>query len=141
MDDLQILHDDHALLSAEVVHVVALIRSLEQNPGYTAPLFVDLSRQVELLRHQLVEHFAFEEHNAFPRVREAHTGAGPQLEHLCQQHEKVLAAFDEMLASLQATVEHDWSTAVARSDHFESVFTQHATAEAELLRKLSIPPE
>jgi len=141
MDDLQILHDDHALLSAEVVHVVALIKSLELNSDHSAPLFVELSRQVELLRHQLVEHFAFEEHDAFPRVSEAYTGAGPQLDYLCQQHEKVLNAFDELLASLQATIEPDWSTAVARSDHFESVFIAHATAEAELLRELSIPPE
>lgn len=138
MDDLELLHNDHVLLGSQVVHVVALLKSLERNPSSAAPLFAELTRQVELLRHQLVEHFAFEEAQSFPTLAANFPQLCPQLEHLRQQHGLLLRVFDELLASLHATHESDWSTAAACSDRLESRFAEHVTAETELLRGLSL---
>ena len=138
MDEVDLLHNDHVLLGSQVAHVVALIKSLEQNPSLTVPLFAELTRQVDLLRQQLTEHFAFEEAQSFPTLAANFPNAGPRLEQLRQQHGLILGLFEELRASLQTTCELDLATAVACSVRLESNFAGHVTAETELLRGLSL---
>ena len=138
MDDLELLlHNDHELLGSQVVHVVVLIKTLEQNTGPTVPLFAEFTRQTDLLQQQLREHFAFEEAQVFPKLGDALPHVSPRLDRLRQQHEKISEAFSALVASLQAGSEPDWSAAVARSEHFQALFSEHANSEAEILRELS----
>ncbi len=138
MDDVELLHNDHALLGSQVVHVVALVKSVDQNPSSAIPLFTELTRQMALLRQQLIEHFAFEEAQSFPRLAASFPDASPRLDQLRQQHGLILGVFDQLVAALQTTSEPDWSAAVACSNRFESNFTEHVTAETEVLRGLSL---
>ena len=138
MDDLELLHDDHALLSSQIVHVIALIKSLEGGQSSAVALVSEVLRQLEILRQQLHEHFAFEEEEAFSRLSDQHPAYKERLQHLIEQHDQILAAFEELRsipwAQSQGVSAPD---AAARCYRFESAFTEHAAAETELFREIS----
>ena len=138
MDDFELLHDDHSLLSSQVVHVIALIKSLGDNHQPSVPLFSEIIRQMGILRNQLLEHFAFEEEEAFPRLDDKYPTIRARLHQLLEQHDKVLAAFDDLRAALRAepraSIILDTS---ASCDMFEAAFEHHAAEEAKLLRQLA----
>ena len=138
MDDLELLHDDHTLLSSQVVHVVSLIKSLGdgQNPGVS--LISEVLRQMEILRQQLLEHFAFEEEEAFPLLGDRYPAIRTKLQRLQEEHERVLAAFDDLRSVLWAESKGlSAQETTTRCDQFEASFTQHAAAETALLQELS----
>jgi len=138
MDELELLHDDHSLLSSQVVHVVTLIKSLEDSGHIAAAYFSEVLRQMEILRQQLLEHFAFEEEEAFPRLDDKYPAIRSKLEQLQAQHDSVLAAFEALRSVLRAEKKEprvpDPSTSCNR---FESAFELHAAAETALLRELA----
>jgi iron-sulfur cluster repair protein YtfE (RIC family) len=138
MDELELLHDDHSLLSSQVVHVVTLIKSLEDGGQIAASHYSEVLRQMEILRQQLLEHFAFEEEEAFPRLDDKFPKVHSKLEQLQSQHDSVLTAFEALRSALwtetKASLVPD---ATARCDRFESTFQLHAAAETELLRELA----
>ncbi len=138
MDDLDLLHDDHALLNSQVVHVVTLIKSLGDKQSTSSSLISEVLRQTEILRQQLLEHFAFEEEEAFPRLDDRYPAIKSKLQQLQEQHERVLASFEELRSVLwdesQGLLAQDTT---ARCDRFESAFTLHAAEETALLRGLS----
>ncbi len=136
MNDFELLHNDHALLSSQVVHVVALVKALEQGTTSTASLFAELARQMELLQQQLREHFAFEEAQAFPQLRIARPDMAPALEPLHQQHAIILEAFEKLLTCVNSS-EPDWNAAAVLSDTFKTAFSEHAALEAQLFGKIS----
>jgi iron-sulfur cluster repair protein YtfE (RIC family) len=138
MDELELLHDDHSLLSSQVVHVVTLIKSLEDG-GHIAPLhYSEVLRQMEILRQQLLEHFAFEEEEAFPRIDGKFPKVHARLEQLQVQHDNVLLAFEALRAALWTEAKVPSAPdATARCDKFESAFQLHAAAEADLLREVA----
>lgn len=71
MDGWALLSDDHALLKLQVTHLVALTRALVEGDFECAELYAETSREVALLRHQLLDHFEFEETSAFPSPERA----------------------------------------------------------------------
>jgi len=135
MDDFELLNDDHSLLSAQVVHVTALMKTLEHDPSWPSPLKTEVIRQVEILRQQLLEHFAFEEAQTFPRIDNRFPHASSRVEELREQHAKVMAALELVWNNLQsARAPHQ---VLADCEVFRVVFTDHATEENELLRQLA----
>ena len=138
MDDLDLLHDDHTLLSSQVVHVVSLIKSLSDGQAPGVSLISEVLRQMEILRQQLLEHFAFEEEEAFPHLADRYPATRTKLQQLEEQHERVLATFDDLRSVLWAESKglsaEDTAT---RCDEFESAFTLHAAEETALLQELS----
>ena len=141
MDDLDLLHDDHALLSSQVVHVVTLIKSLGDNRGAGGSLISEVLRQTELLRQQLLEHFAFEEEEAFPRLDDRYPAIKTKLQQLQEQHERVLASFEELRSVLwDESKGLSAEDRAARCDRFESAFTLHAAEETALLQEASNSP-
>jgi hypothetical protein len=141
MDDLELLSDDHTLLGAQVIHVVALVKSRGEGHYETAALFAEIVRQTELLGSQLVEHFAFEEETAFPRLNHKYPAIGARLQILLTQHAEVLAAFNELRSAIRGEPELSSSQDTsAKSLFFESAFERHATEERELLRELAATP-
>jgi len=141
MDDLELLLDDHSLLSSQVVHVTALVRTLEQDTSVTSPLCSEISRQVEILRQQLLEHFAFEEAQAFPRLQEKFPHVTSDLQELGGQHAVILDALDAVQTALKANPEPAWPELIAHCDTFGAVFTDHAADEAALLAELTSTPK
>ena len=138
MDELELLHDDHSLLSSQVVHVVTLIKSLKDSGHIAASHFSEVLRQMEILRQQLLEHFAFEEEEAFPRLDDKYPTIRFKLEQLQAQHDGVLVAFEALRSVLWAdTKEPRVPDPSASCDRFESEFELHAAAEAALLRELA----
>ncbi len=138
MDELELLHDDHSLLSSQVVHVVTLIKSLEDTGNIAASHYSEVLRQMEILRQQLLEHFAFEEEEAFPRLDDKFPKVRSKLEQLQSQHDSVLAAFEALRAALWSETKVSRTPdATVRCDKFELAFQSHAAAETELLRELS----
>jgi iron-sulfur cluster repair protein YtfE (RIC family) len=138
MHDLELMHDDHSLLSSQVVHVVTLVKSLEEGSHIAATHFSEVLRQMEILRQELLEHFAFEEEEAFPRLDGEYPTIRPQLEQLQAQHARVLAAFEALRSVLWTEAKESRVAETSTScDEFESVFKLHAATETALLRELA----
>ena len=138
MDDLELLHDDHSLLRSQVVHVTTLIKALGDGQSPAVSLFSEVLRQMEILRQQLLEHFAFEEEEAFPRLDDKYPTLRTKLQQLSDQHENVLVAFEELRSVLWAESKGlSAPDAAIRCDSFESAFAQHAAEETEMLRELT----
>lgn len=140
-DDLELLSDDHTLLGSQVIHVVALLKSLSEARLDSAALLAEIMRQIELLGSQLAEHFAFEEVTVFPQLTHRYPAIGPRLQNLLAQHAEVLAAFNGLISAIPGDLESpNYSDTIAKSAFFESVFERHALDETELLSELTATP-
>jgi iron-sulfur cluster repair protein YtfE (RIC family) len=141
MDDLELLSDDHALLGSQVIHVVALLKSLSEARLDTAALTLEIMRQIELLGSQLAEHFAFEEVTVFPQLTQKYPASSPRFQNLLAQHAEVLAAFKGLISAIPGDSESpNYADTIAKSALFESAFERHAREETELLRDLAATP-
>ena len=138
MDNLELLADDHLVLSSQVLHVVALLGALVEGRFAAAPLYSEIVRQTDLLYVQLVEHFEFEEITAFPPLKEQFPALAPRLQTFLNQHDRILEAFKEMRSELELGELHlVHSNALLRTAQFESAFEQHATAETKLFKEMA----
>jgi hypothetical protein len=137
MNDLDLLHDDHLLLSSQVVHVSSLIESMDAR--LSVSLQSEVLRQIEILRQQLQEHFTFEEEEAFPRLRDKYPTFQGDLQRLLEQHKNILSALEELRA-LPWAQSSGISTreAADRCSSFEAAFASHASEENALLQELTI---
>ncbi len=133
MDDLELLSDDHSLLGSQVVHLVAMLRTLVEGDFETGPLHSEINRQAQLLSSQLVEHFEFEEITAFPRLEQRFPKLSSQLQALTAQHDEILEAFEAMRADLRLELSQLKKVdIVSKASFFESTFGQHADSESQL---------
>ncbi len=136
MDDFELLHDDHLLLSSQVLHVSSLIESI--GDGSSVSLLSEVLRQIEILWLQVSEHFAFEEGEAFPRLRDKYPTSQAALQPLLEQHTGVLAALEALRALPWAqpgpTLARE---AVDRFRSFRAAIDSHADEENALLQELA----
>lgn len=134
MDDVQFLADDHALLSSQVIHVVALVRAATENRFELAELRSEIARQADILHDQLAEHFDFEETTAFPRLEEIFPAYAVEFQQFSAEHDSIMQAFDEFRTELRvAPANWDESSLLAKAVTFEQQFERHATTETRLL--------
>jgi iron-sulfur cluster repair protein YtfE (RIC family) len=141
MDDLELLQDDHSLLGSQVVHVVTLIRSLGDGHQPAVALFAEVVRQMEILRNQLLSHFAFEEDEAFPRLNDKYPEIRSELVRLLAQHDSILGAFDVLRSGVCAGPSTSITQGTAENCAlFESAFELHAAQESTLFRQLPQQP-
>ncbi len=134
MDDRDLLHDDHLLLSSQVVHVSSLIESMDA--GLSVSLQSEVLRQIEILRQQLQEHFTFEEEEAFPRLRDKYPTIQGKLQRLLGQHKNILSALEELRVLPWGQINGTSTREAAdRCRSFEAAFTSHANEENALLQE------
>jgi|SRR5664280_236139 len=138
MDDLELLSDDHSLLSSQVIHVVALLQAIVEGRFEAAALNSEIIRQTDLLQGQLVEHFEFEEKTAFPRLQERFPEFSSQLEAFLAQHDQILKAFEELQSNLNLELSQlNHVSVFSKATFFESAFERHATSETQLFNELA----
>ncbi len=138
MDDLELLSDDHSLLRSQVIHAMALLKSLLEGGIESATLYSEIVGQMDLLHAQLVEHFEFEEEIAFPKLEERFPMFMPQLQTFLGQHDQILEALEELRLALKlnfSQLEH--GSALSKAAFFETVFERHATSETQLFDELA----
>jgi iron-sulfur cluster repair protein YtfE (RIC family) len=135
---LKLLLDDHALLSSSVIHVVALVRRFAVGRFEAAGLQMEIARQVELLREQLVQHFEFEETTAFPHLEEVFPAYQEQFQQFVAHHDGILRVFEIVRTELSFEgAPADGRSVQRKALAFERVFEEHATAETKLFNELA----
>lgn len=138
MDDVQFLADDHALLSSQVIHVVALVRAATEKRFELAELRSEIARQADILHDQLAEHFDFEETTAFLRLEEIFPAYAVKLQQFSAEHDSIMQAFDEFRTELRvAPANREESSLLAKAVTFEQQFERHATTETRLLGEMA----
>jgi iron-sulfur cluster repair protein YtfE (RIC family) len=137
-DDLKLLLDDHTLLSSSVIHGVALVRRLAAGRFEATALHAETSRQVELIREQLIQHFEFEEAKAFPRLEVLFPAQADALQQFVAEHDGILQTLDLLRTDLSFDrPPADGRNLQKRALAFERVFEAHATAETNLFNELA----
>ncbi len=137
MDDLDYLADDHTLLSSQVIHVLALLRAIDEGRFGLAELYAEVLRQAEILRAQIAEHFAFEETTSFPHLKEKYPEFRGRLQAMQAQHADVLDAFEAFQSALNSESPVKLAEALTKGVLFETSFESHATQETQLLLEIS----
>lgn len=138
MEMLALLSDDHALLSSDVLRLVALVRAFAEGRFGRTHLHCEIRRQSNVLRGQLTEHFDFEESTAFPHLASTFPDAEPQLRRLIQDHDRVMETFETFRTELELCLAPHVAEALLQSVlAFEHAFKNHATDEIALFEKLS----
>ncbi len=139
MDDLNFIADDHALLSSQVIHLVALLKASDEGRFELAGLDNEILQQTEILQSQLAEHFAFEEVTAFPHLLARYPKYSSRLRALLAQHDDIRLVFEDYRSALDDTpFPFDHARLLAKGIAFETAFESHATEETRLLNEIGL---
>jgi iron-sulfur cluster repair protein YtfE (RIC family) len=128
VDPVRELAHDHADLNRRVLDLGAMIGG--RGTGSTT----ELVEAIAELREQLFLHFAREEEGLFPFVAEHVPELADQVDVMAVAHDAICGA----LARMVHIASSDDKPAALRAifERFESGYADHASAEAELLRRL-----
>ena len=134
----KILTDDHALLGSQVIHVMSLLKALDEGQPEITHLYTEVLRQADILQNQLAEHFALEEVMAFPHLEARYPELAAGLEALLAQHDYILDTFEAFYAVLNDEPStQNRAELLSRGTIFEKAFEQHAATESRLLNEIN----
>jgi len=129
-DPVRHLAHDHGDLNTRVLAIGARVRAVPDGVGTGDALAGALAE----LREQLFLHFAREEEGLFPFVAEIFPELSGRMSEMVITHDTICGALARMC---DLAVRGDAISMLrALFDRFESSYTEHAGAEAELLRDL-----
>lgn len=131
---------DHDVLTSQVEHVAAMLHGLSGNDFDAATLRDELINQVDLLKDQLLEHFAFEEEAAFPYLTNAMPEDAPRLHSMSAAHDRVARCLvevsDLLRVTTRETLARQTGPIVATFERFLNHYRSHVSEESEVLSTL-----
>lgn len=136
IDPVHGLEHSHATLTKLALEVRQVVG--DESGGQRAVRKRLLAR-LEVLREELLEHYAKEEEGLFPFVRHHLPSMGGEVDRLEQSHDAVcgsLVRLAHLVASDREVLAGDRSAVVALYDRFEKAYTKHSQDEAALFEEL-----
>lgn len=131
---------DHDVLTSQVEHVAAMLHGLSGSSFDAATLRDELINQVDLLKDQLLEHFAFEEEAAFPYLINAMPEDAPRLRAMSGAHDRVARCLVEVSELLRVTTRETLARQsgpiAATYERFLNHYRSHVSEESEVLSSL-----
>lgn len=131
---------DHDVLTSQVEHVAAMVSGLSGNSFDAATLRDELINQVDLLKDQLLEHFAFEEEAAFPYLTSAIPEDAPRLRSMSAAHDRIARCLVEVSELLRLTtrdtIQPQTGPIAATFERFLNHYRSHVREESEVLSSL-----
>lgn len=131
---------DHDVLTSQVEHVAAIVRGMSSHHFDAAALRDELINQVDLLKDQMLEHFAFEEEAAFPYLTNAMPEDAPRLSQMSAAHDRIARCLVEVSELLRLTsretIQPQTGPIAATFERFVNHYRSHVREESEVLTTL-----
>src|SRR5450631_1871858 len=137
-DPVTQLEHSHAALTKRAIEIRDLVRA-EPAEGLPAALTrKQLLAKLELLRDELLPHFANEEEGLFPFVRHNLPTKSNAVDRLAEAHDTICGAIVRLVHVVRRdlVLGRDHAALVAHYDRFESAYAQHSQKEAALFEEL-----
>jgi iron-sulfur cluster repair protein YtfE (RIC family) len=132
-DPIRQFEHSHGRLSALALDVAACLRATEALP--TDRTWEQLCGSLDLLRDELLRHFADEEEGLFPFVRASVPDKSQTVERLEAAHDTICGAAVRMFHI--ASGERHLPQVAALYERFARAFARHSAEETELLEGLA----
>lgn len=130
------LEHSHATLTKLALELRQVVG--EESSGQRAARKRLLAR-IEVLREELLEHYAKEEEGLFPFVRQQLPSMAAEVDRLEQSHDAVcgsLVRLAHLVASDREVLASNRSALVTLYERFERAYTKHSQEEAALFEEL-----
>jgi iron-sulfur cluster repair protein YtfE (RIC family) len=131
---------DHEVLTSQVEHVGALVSGVADRGFPAAAMREELVQQVEMLKVQLIEHFAFEEEAAFPYLIQAIPNDAERLRALARAHDRIARCLVEVAELVRLTTREtllpQTGPIAAAFETFVNHYRRHLEEEADVLGSL-----
>jgi hemerythrin-like domain-containing protein len=129
----------HAALTERASDIRDLIRA-QPSEGLPATITrKQLLVQLELLRDDLLQHFAREEEGLFPFVRQNLPKKSDAVDRLAEAHDTICGAIVRLVHTVRHDLQvlgKDHAALMAHYGRFESAYAQHSQKEAALFEEL-----
>jgi len=132
-DPVRQLEHSHGHLSQLALGVSESLRAAEGRPS--AKTWKQLAGRLEVLRDELLRHFADEEEAVFPFVRASVPEKAAAVDRLEAAHDTLCGCVVRMVHV--AAGEHHRDALLALHERFEKVYSRHSREEAELFEGLA----
>jgi iron-sulfur cluster repair protein YtfE (RIC family) len=138
-DPVRELGHSHAALNKLALEVRELVLTREGGRSTAAATRHRLLARLEVLRDELLEHFANEEEGLFPFVRKNVPTTATTIDRLLDAHDAICGAVVRLahfVAHDSGALDTHRSTLAALYERFEHAYAAHADDEANLLEEL-----
>jgi hypothetical protein len=137
-DPVSQFEHSHGALTRRAIEIRDLVRA-EPPEGLPAALTrKQLLGQLELLRDDLLQHFANEEEGLFPFVRQNLPTKADAVDRLAEAHDTICGAIVRLvhLVRHDQVLKREHATLVAHYERFESAYGRHSQSEGALFEEL-----
>jgi iron-sulfur cluster repair protein YtfE (RIC family) len=134
-DPVRQFEHSHGALTRLAFEIGQLLRA----EGPTSAIRERLVRQLELLRDELLRHFADEEEGLFPFVRRTVPAKAEAVDRLSDAHDAICGAVVRLVHLVQHDPKAqgpDRSALLAHYERFESAYAHHSQQERALFEEL-----